>query len=82
MNECCERYQIGSNLFSDACIIIYCAKYSLCDSANIDISYVDADTDFTIEFSRADRNNMSEDGMINGTITEMIRSFLVLIFLQ
>ena len=34
--------------------------YSLCDSANIDISYVDADTDFTIEFSRIDRNNIPE----------------------
>ena len=45
--------------------------YSLCDSANIDISYVNADTDFTIEFSRIDRNNMPEDGMINGTITEL-----------
>ena len=45
--------------------------YSLCDSANIDISYMDTDTDFTIEFSRADRNNMPEDGIINGTITEL-----------
>ena len=46
--------------------------YSLCDSANIDISYVNADTDFTIEFSRIDRNNMPEDGMINGTINGTI----------
>ena len=41
----------------------------------IDISYMDIDTDFTIEFSRIDRNNMPEDGMINGmingTITEL-----------
>lgn len=45
--------------------------YSLCDSVNIDISYVDTDTDFTMEFSRIDRNNMPEDGMINGMITEL-----------
>ena len=46
--------------------------YSLCNLADIDISYMDTDTDFTIEFSRADRNNMPEDGTINGTINGTI----------
>lgn len=40
--------------------------YALCDSANIQIGYIDSETDFTIEFSRIDRNNMSENGTING----------------
>jgi ATP-dependent DNA helicase RecG len=43
--------------------------YSLCDSANVQIGYIDSDTDFTIEFSRTDRNNMPEDGIINDTLT-------------
>lgn len=53
--------------------------YSLCDSADIDISYMDTDTDFTIGFSRIDRNNMPEDGMINGTITELESEVLELL---
>lgn len=32
---------------------------------------MDTDMDFTIEFSRVDRNNMPEDGILNGTITEL-----------
>jgi hypothetical protein len=46
--------------------------YALCDSANIQIGYTDSETDFTIEFSRTDRNNMSENGTINGIINDTL----------
>lgn len=46
--------------------------YSLCNLANIDINYMDTDMDFTIEFSRVDRNNMPEGGILNGTINGTI----------
>jgi predicted HTH transcriptional regulator len=46
--------------------------YALCDSANIQIGYIDSETDFTIEFSRTDRNNMSENGTINGIINDTL----------
>ncbi|MCD7735695.1 MAG: winged helix-turn-helix transcriptional regulator [Lachnospiraceae bacterium] len=35
------------------------------------MSYINSENDFTIEFSRTDRNIMSEDGMINGTISNL-----------
>jgi ATP-dependent DNA helicase RecG len=48
--------------------------YSLCDSSNIQVGYIDTDTDFTIEFSRIYINNMPEDGIINGTISGTLTS--------
>lgn len=46
--------------------------YSLCDSANVTISYINGDTEFTFEFSRVDRNIVPDDGIINGTINDTI----------
>lgn len=39
--------------------------YRLCKEAKVDISYINNENDFTIEFSRIDRN---QDGEINGEI--------------
>ncbi len=45
--------------------------YRLCKEAKVDISYVNNENDFTIEFSRLDRNNTGEiNGEINGEISE------------
>jgi ATP-dependent DNA helicase RecG len=54
--------------------------YSLCDSANVKVSYIDSETDFTIEFSRIDRNNMPDDGIINDVINGTLSEFEAEIF--
>ncbi len=36
------------------------------------VSYIDSESDFTIEFSRIDRNNMPTDDTINGTINDTL----------
>ena len=41
--------------------------YRLCKEAKVDISYINNENDFTIEFSRMDRNKVGE---INGEISE------------
>ena len=46
--------------------------YSLCDSAGVKISYTNTDTDFTIEFSRIDRNKTPLTGQIAGQINDHI----------
>ena len=46
--------------------------YSLCEESNVAISYIKGDTAFTFEFSRVDRNIVSSDDMINGTINDTI----------
>lgn len=45
--------------------------YTLCRDSDVKVSYINSENDFTIEFSRTDRNIMSEDGMINGTISDL-----------
>lgn len=45
--------------------------YTLCRDSDVKVSYINSENDFTIEFSRMDRNIMSEDGMINGTISDL-----------
>jgi ATP-dependent DNA helicase RecG len=54
--------------------------YSLCDFANVKVSYTDSETDFTIEFSRIDRNNMPDDGIINDVINGTLTEFETEIF--
>jgi ATP-dependent DNA helicase RecG len=45
--------------------------YHLCEEANVSISYINNENDFTIEFSRIDRNESGEiNGEINGEISE------------
>ncbi|MCD8109881.1 MAG: winged helix-turn-helix transcriptional regulator, partial [Clostridiales bacterium] len=46
--------------------------YTLCRDSDVKVSYINSENDFTIEFSRTDRNIMSEDGMINGMINGTI----------
>lgn len=46
--------------------------YTLCQDSDVNVSYINSENDFTIEFSRIDRNIMSEDGMINGMINGTI----------
>ena len=46
--------------------------YTLCDNANINITYENSDTDFKMEFSRIDRNKVPWNGTINGTINGQI----------
>lgn len=46
--------------------------YSLCDSAGVAINYKNSDTDFTIEFSRTDRNKLPLSGQASGTINDRI----------
>lgn len=45
--------------------------YNLCDLASVSINYINEESYFTMEFSRIDRNIMPNDGIINGTITEL-----------
>lgn len=49
--------------------------YTLCQESGVKVGYIDSDNDFTIEFSRVDRNIMSLNDTINditnGTITEL-----------
>ena len=45
--------------------------YRLCKEAKVDISYINNENDFTIEFSRMDRNKVGEiNGEINGELSE------------
>ena len=44
--------------------------YTLCNETGVDVSYINEETAFTLEFSRYDRNNPPKDGEINGGITE------------
>ena len=44
--------------------------YTLCNEAGVDVSYINEETAFTLEFSRYDRNIPPKDGEINGGITE------------
>lgn len=44
--------------------------YNLCEESKVNISYINNENDFTIEFSRIDRNNGDElNGEINGEIS-------------
>ncbi len=49
--------------------------YSLCESAKVDVDYVNSETSFSLEFSRIDRNIMPEGGVINGRINGTISDF-------
>ena len=40
--------------------------YTLCDEQGVSVSYINEDDDFTLEFSRVDRNIMPTNGIING----------------
>ena len=40
--------------------------YTLCDEQGVSVSYINEDDDFTLEFSRVDRNIMPNNGIING----------------
>ena len=57
--------------------------YKLCNSAGVSISYTNSDTDFTMEFSRIDRNiwplSSQKNGQINDQISETERSILELL---
>lgn len=56
--------------------------YSLCKENNVSINYINYETNFTFEFSRVDRNNVSNDaiiGIINGTINENEKAVLDII---
>ncbi len=44
--------------------------YTLCNETGVDVSYINEETAFTLEFSRYDRNIPPKDGEINGGITE------------
>lgn len=46
--------------------------YTLCKDAGITVGYNNTETDFTLEFSRRDRNIMPQDGEINGVINDKI----------
>ncbi len=46
--------------------------YTLCEESKVTVSYINSENDFTLEFSRVDRNNMSEDDSINDTINGTI----------
>ena len=48
--------------------------YSLCGKENIEISYINDDSVFTIEFSRSDRNAGESNGTINDTTNGTINS--------
>ena len=43
--------------------------YELCEEQGVSVTYSNAETDFTIEFSRVDRNNSPKSGGTNGVIT-------------
>ena len=47
--------------------------YSLCADNGVTISYANTDTDFTLEFSRVDRNITPNYGVINGVINDTIK---------
>ena len=57
--------------------------YKLCAAANVSIAYKNSDTDFTIEFSRIDRNNQPlsshGNGQLNDQISELEQSVLALL---
>lgn len=42
--------------------------YALCGAEHVNVSYVNEETAFTMEFSRQDRNDITQDGEINGKI--------------
>jgi len=44
--------------------------YTLCNEAGVEVSYINEETAFTLEFSRDDRNISPKGGGINGGITE------------
>ena len=45
--------------------------YELCNDYNVNISYINNEYDFTIEFSRVDRNEIGEiNGEINGELSQ------------
>ena len=46
--------------------------YTLCNEANVTVSYINEETAFTLEFSRDDRNNPPNYGEINGGINDRI----------
>lgn len=46
--------------------------YTLCDAVGVEIKYTNCDMDFTIEFSRIDRNKTPLNGQINGQINDHI----------
>lgn len=49
--------------------------YTFCQESGVEVGYIDSENDFTIEFSRIDRNIMSLydtiDDITNGKITEL-----------
>jgi len=47
--------------------------YTLCGAEHINVSYINEETSFTMEFSRQDRNVISPDGEINGIINGEIK---------
>lgn len=48
--------------------------YTLCKNAGVTVGYNNTETDFTLEFSRQDRNISPHDGAINGVINDMINA--------
>ncbi len=44
-------------------------EYNLCKESNVEISYINNENDFTIEFSRIDRNG-EINGEINGELSK------------
>lgn len=48
--------------------------YTLCGNAGVAVSYNNTETDFTLEFSRQDRNIAPKDGVINGVINDTINA--------
>lgn len=46
--------------------------YTLCNEAGVAVSYINEETDFTLEFSRDDRNILPKNGEINGEINNRI----------
>ena len=57
--------------------------YKLCNSAGVSIAYTNSDTDFTMEFSRIDRNiwplSSQKNSQINDQISETEQSILALL---
>lgn len=46
--------------------------YTLCNKAGVDVSYINEETAFTLEFARDDRNISPKSGVINGDINDRI----------
>lgn len=46
--------------------------YTLCQENGVKVGYIDSENDFTIEFSRVDRNTMPLDDTINDTTNDTI----------